>query len=272
MAIASRAVDAGRGVELLDDALAVGGTLRAYTGEDADPWAELRARFEAQVTSRVIVVRPRTTAAALYGDDLLVVGDDGAEIVRARALILAPGAHDGALVFEGNDLPGVVSARAASWLLARGITLGQRAVVCIVDDLARDGEPPSSREGREAAGAMGEAFARATALAGGEAEVIRGVPVRADGAGRVKAVVVRDGHKERKIKADLLVIDAPRAPAYELCEQAGARLVPSPRGFIPEVSGGQIRAGVFALGEVTGAPLVPDVIDAQAEVIARRLS
>jgi sarcosine oxidase subunit alpha len=259
MAAASRAVEAGRGVEVLDDSLALGGTLRAFTGEDAAPWSALRAHFDALVASRAIVVRAKTTAAALYGDDLLVVGDEGAEVVSARALILAPGAHDGALAFEGNDLPAVMSARAASWLLARGITLGERVVLCVV-------------EGADGNGAVGDAFARAATRAGQVVEVVRAEPLRAEGTARVKAVVVRDGERERRLRCDALVLDAPRAPAYELCEQAGAPLVHSPRGFVPQVKDGRIRDHIFALGEVTGAPLEPRLIDAQADAIARGLS
>ncbi len=260
MAIAARAADAGREV----DSLEVGGTLRAFTGPDASPWGALRARFDERVAAGRIVVRVRTTAAALYGDDLLVAGDEGAEVVSARALVLAPGAHDGALAFEGNDVPGILSARAAGWLLARGVTLGERVVVCIV-------------EGTGAIGATGEAFARAAARAGQVVEVVRGVPVRVEGSARVKGVVVRESREagregeERKIKAGALVIDAPRAPAYELCEQAGARLVHTPRGFLPQLAGGRVRDGIFALGEVTGEPLEPDVIEAQADAIARAL-
>ena len=54
-------------------------------------------------------------------------------------------------------------------------------------------------------------------------------------------------------------------------EQAGARLVHAPRGFVPDVRSGRIRDGVFALGEVTGAPLEPGVIDEQAELVTRGL-
>jgi len=265
MAIASRAADAGRRVEVLDDALAVGGTLRAFTGEDAQPWAALRARFDERVERGAIVVRTRTTAAALYGEDLLVAGHDGAEVVTARALVLAPGAHDGALAFEGNDLPGVMSARAASWLLAHGVTLGERVLVCITDGGLDGGTDGGG------AGAMGRAFARAATRAGQVVELVEGAPVHAEGAARVKTVVVRELGKERRIKADALVIDAPRAPAYELCEQAGARLVHMPRGFFPQVVEGRVRDGVFALGEVTGARLEPGVVESQADAIARQL-
>jgi sarcosine oxidase subunit alpha len=66
--------------------------------------------------------------------------------------------------------------------------------------------------------------------------------------------------EEQRLACDTLVIDAPRAPAYELCAQAGARLRHESRGFVVVTEDGRIRDGVFALGEVTGAPLVPDVV------------
>jgi sarcosine oxidase subunit alpha len=255
MAIAARAGQAGRTVELIDDALVPGGTLNALLDEDAAPWAPLQARFRPYAHSGAVRVRPSTTAAAVYGDDLLVVGPQGAEVVHARALVLAPGAHDGVLAFEGNDLPGVLSARAAAWLLARGVAAGERIVVCL----------------DEGASGAGVAFVNAAVRAKLAVEVVRGAPVRADGTARVKAVVVAEGGRDRRIKADALVVDAPRAPAYELCEQAGARLVHAPRGFVPQVENGRIREGVFALGEVTGAPLEPHVIEAQADAILRAL-
>ncbi len=258
MAIAARAAQAGRSVELIDDALAPGGTLNALSGEDAAPWAPLRARFRSHAGSGAVRVRPSTTAAAIYGDDLLVVGAPGAEVVHARALVLAPGAHDGVLAFEGNDLPGVMSARAAAWLLARGVAAGERIVVCLDEQAS-------------GASGVGAAFVNAAVRAKLAVEVVRGAPVRADGTARVRAVVVAEGGRERRIKGDTLVVDAPRAPAYELCEQAGARLVHAPRGFVPQVESGCIREGVFALGEVTGAPLEPHVIETQADAVLRAL-
>ncbi len=83
-------------------------------------------------------------------------------------------------------------------------------------------------------------------------EVVHGVPLRAEGSARVKGVNIRIGETERHFKGDALVIDAPRAPAYELCEQAGAALRHEPRGFVPQTTRGKIRDGVFAIGEVTG--------------------
>ncbi|MGO8996943.1 MAG: 2Fe-2S iron-sulfur cluster-binding protein [Polyangiaceae bacterium] len=267
MAIAARAADAGRRVEVIDDAIDAWGTLWALGGEEARPWEQLVARFDRHVAAGAITLRMGTTAAALYGDDLLVAGEDGAEIVTAKALVLAPGAHDGVLAFEGNDVPGILSARAAGWLLARGVVPGERVLVCVTP--GADG--------------TGEAFARAAssvAADGCRVELVQGVPLRAEGSARVKGVRVKVGEagaagagaaEERHFKADTLVIDAPRAPAYELCEQAGARLRHEPRGFVPQTVRGKIRDRVFALGEVTGAKLEVGGFEGGAEEIVGQL-
>jgi sarcosine oxidase subunit alpha len=233
-AIAARAAEKGRRVEVIDDALGLGGTWGALFEDARAAWQPIRARFER--AKGAMTIRVSTTAAALYGDDLLVVGDEGAEIVTAKALVLAPGAHDGALAFEGNDVPGVMSARAGAWLAQRGIAVGQRVVVAI----------PAGSDG-----VVGEGYARAApALLGCEVEVVREAPVRVLGTSRVKGVAFEG---DRRLPCDALLIDAARAPAYELCEQAGAPRAHEARGFVPRAERGKIRDGVFAMGEVTGA-------------------
>jgi sarcosine oxidase subunit alpha len=260
MAVAARAAAKGRRVEVFDDALEPGGTLRAlpWKVSATGPWSDLLARFDAHVRKGAIALRPSTTVGGFYGDDLLAVGPEGAEIVAARALILAPGAHDGVLAFEGNDVPGVMSARAAGWLWRRGVRVGERIVVC-------------ATPGTE--GGLGEALAEALVAAGaGSVEVVRATPLRVEGSARVKGVVVaqRDG-KERRLKADGVVIDAPRAPAHELCEQAGAKLRHEPRGFVPVADRGKLRDGVFAVGEVVGTSFEAVAFEAAAEEIAGQL-
>ena len=83
----------------------------------------------------------------------------------------------------------------------------------------------------------------------------------------MSGVVVNAAGRETKVKADALILDMPRAPSYELCEQAGARLEHAPRGFVPQVQRGKIRNHVFAMGEVTGAALDVAVFAEQAEAI-----
>ena len=202
------------------------------------------------MTERRVALRLRATAAGVYGDDVLVASNEGIEVVTARALVLTTGAHDGTVAFEGNDLPGVLSVRAAGRLLGHGIPLGKRVV------LARTSPP-------------GGPFAAAFASARPEVVPVDGVPTRARGSSRVRGVEVEG----RELACDLLVIDAPPSPAYELCAQAGAELAHEPRGFaVRTEEGGRIRDGVFACGEVTGAPLTLEGLERDARSLADRVS
>ncbi|HEY1691216.1 MAG TPA: (2Fe-2S)-binding protein [Polyangiaceae bacterium] len=247
----------GRKVEVVDDALAWGGSVRALPG--AKEWDPVLDAFGDALRGGRLAVRLRTTAAAVYGEDVLVAGLEGVEVVNPRTLVLAPGAHDGVLAFEGNDVPGVMSARAGGWLLAGGVTPGKRVVVAVA----------------EGGGPFGDAFARvhaartrARAAAAGDAPpgevlVVREAPIAVKGSGRVKSVVFAgreggEGGERREERCDALLLDAPRSPAYELCAQAGAELAHEPRGFVVRTGpGGRVREGVFAVGEVVGTPLDP---------------
>jgi sarcosine oxidase subunit alpha len=158
-----------------------------------------------------------------------------------------------------------MSARAGGWLLACGVRAGDQVVVAQVG-----GASP-----------FGQSYARAVP----DAVLERGAPVRARGSARVKGVTIATTAGERTLPCDALLIDAPPAPAYELCAQAGARLIhgdngyaveTGPGGFIrqgsqalPQASaGGRGVVGMFALGEVTGAPLEPGTIARAAAALA----
>jgi sarcosine oxidase, subunit alpha len=259
MAVGARLAELGRSVEVIDDHLAIGGGLRALGPADARAWDGVTHAFERAVRERGLRVRTATTAGALFGDDLLVVGPDGAEIVTAKCLVLAAGAHDGVVPFEGNDLPGVMSARAAGLLLAHGVLLGDKVVVVV----------PAG------GGPFGEAYARAVRERGAKVEVtvVHGDLVRASGGSRVTGCVVRpygdEGTtKPQKLDADALLVDAPRAPSYELAEQAGSPLVHAARGFVPQAPGRNVREGVWLVGEAAGRPFSPEAIEADASAVA----
>ena len=255
MAVAARLSQEGRTVEVLDDQLAIGGSLRALGADDARAWDGIAHAFERAIKAGVRV-RTSTTAGALFGDDLLVVGPDGAEIVHAKCLVVATGAHDGVAPFVGNDLPNVMSARAGGILLAHGVTLGKRVVVVV----------PAG------GGPFGAAYARAVKERdiACEVTVIDGDVVRATGSDHVTGCVVRargeDG--ERSLKADALLVDAPRAPSYELAEQAGSPLVHTPRGYLPAGGAGKIKDGVWVVGEAAGRPFSADAFSADADAVA----
>jgi sarcosine oxidase subunit alpha len=258
MAAATALASRGRAVEVVDDALAHGGGLRALGPADARPFAPLVDAFEREVARGGVRLRTRTTAGGFYGDDLLVAGEDGAEVLGARAFVVATGAHDGVLAFEGNDVPGVMSARAAGWLLAGGVLVGRRVAVVVA----------------EGGGPFGEAYARAVRAKGAECDVtvLRGAPVRARGSSRVKEVfVVGEGGRETSAKCDALLVDAPRAPAYELCEQVDpAALTHEPRGYV--VREGKIGDRVYAVGEVAGWPYDAPNILTRAHAVASQIA
>jgi sarcosine oxidase, subunit alpha len=226
----------GREVEVVDDALEAGGSaLASLDGR----FAALLSSF-AECTKKdaknPVKLRLRTTAAGLYGDDVLVVSTERAEIVRAKTLVLATGAHDGVLAFEGNDVPGVMSARAGAWLQRRGVDLGEHVVVAIVPG----------------GGPFGEMYARAAK----NVTVVKEAPTAVSGSSRVKRVAFG----EKELAATAVLVDAPRAPAYELAEQAGATLAHEARGFVVRAESGRIRDGVYAVGELVGAALTPEDI------------
>ncbi len=249
IAVALQLAARGRRVEVVDDDIAFGGSLAALPGAAGKPWAPLLGAFSSAVSEARVLFRPRTTAAGVYGDDVLVASDRGLEVVTARTLVLAPGGHDGTLAFEGNDLPGVMSARAACRLLGHGVKLGTRVVVAV----APGGGP----------------FGRAYAASRPDTTLVEGVPVRARGSSRVRAVVTNTRRGEEEIRCDLLLIDAPRAPAYEVCAQAGAELTHTGGGFVVRTGdGGKVREGVFACGEAVGTELDLGPIEACARALA----
>jgi thioredoxin reductase len=102
--------------------------------------------------------------------------------------------------------------------------------------------------------------------------LVHGDPLRIRGASHVKAVVVRDATgNEKEHKADAVLIDAPRSPAYELAEQVGATLVHEPRGFVVQTDAGRIAEGIFAVGEMVGTPFDARAITEECAAVSARI-
>lgn len=263
MAVATRLARAGRSVEVVEDHLEAGGSAAALGPAEARNFAGILHAFHGLASGGRIRLRTRTTAGGLYGRDLLVVAPEGAEVVEAAALVLACGAHDGALAFEGNDVPGVMSARAAGWLLARGVLVGEQVVVVVAEGGGPFGASYARavQEACEAAGLPAEERPRI--------ELVHGAIVRVRGSTRAKGVVVETKDGERSFDADAVLVDAPRSPAYELSEQAGAKLAHEPRGYVVQAdAGGRVAPGVLVAGELRGVPLDAGAIEADAERVA----
>jgi sarcosine oxidase subunit alpha len=274
----------GRKPIVVDDGLGPGGSLRALPDAARAPFRDLERACDDAMARAALEFWPRTTAAGMYGDDLLVVSDDGATVLEPSAVVFACGAHDGVLAFEGNDLPGVMSARAAGHLLAAGVRPGARLVFV----LAPGGGPfaPALARAelwtRETRGTRESRDSRAARSALGDAEVVlvEGDVVAAEGVSAVRRVRVRvrDDAKgafvERDFDADAVAVDAPRAPAYELALQAGARVRHEPRGYVVEDADGTGRIGAraFATGELVGLPLDLEALTAHARAVAAAIA
>ncbi len=250
MAAALAAAESGASVTLIDDQPALGGHLRYSRppGADAADIAEQVAQ------SPGILTLSNATVFGLYQDNLLAVQtDDGLVRLRAKHVVLATGAQESPLLFENNDLPGVMLASAAQRLVALyGIRPGREAVVAT--------ETP---EGYAAALRLIDAGVRVAAVvdasestSGDAADAVRarGVTVltghrvvKATGRGRVRAGVVAPvgvpSAGTTRIRCDLLCMSGDFQAVDALLHQMGAS-----------------QPGVALAGEVTGARDLDDIL------------
>lgn len=198
--------------------------------------------LNAQGVSDVLSIDAEHTAEIAIGvfgprKQVIVVGPAGVTRITPRASIFATGSYDVLPLFEDNDLPGIVSLRAAERLAARGIAVGQHPLVLLA--------PGGTGAGRAFAEGQGYTFMQAT-------------PIAASGLDAITHVTVRDGEVTRKLETDALVIDGPRSAAYELAVQAGALAAPTPHGFSVQVDDdGRAAESVWAIGALTAREVDP---------------
>lgn len=154
LAAARSAAEAGLRVTLVDENSEAGGTLLSEPQaliEGAPAWDWLAAELAA-LTDLGVKIMTRTTAIGYYHQNMVGlcekltdhVATPEANIprermwrVRAGQVILAQGALEKPLVFDGNDRPGVMLAGSAQTYLNRyGVRVGDRAVVVTSHDSA----------------------------------------------------------------------------------------------------------------------------------------
>jgi sarcosine oxidase subunit alpha len=230
------AAELGTASLCVTDAPSFGGSRAVVSAETLAPLLARARHAKAALFESTTVVglyrEPESSEGRLHA---LLVGDAGAMLVDARAVIVAAGTHDPVLAFENNDLPGVYSARAGLALYRAGITPGERVVVI--------------GRGR---------YAKAFGAAAGDIDVTAvdsDRVVRAVGRSNVSGVVVREGDGEKRLRADALLIDGPAPPAHELVLQAGGRVRFDPeRGYRVETDAdGRCAPGLWAAGSVVAS-------------------
>ena len=231
MAAALRASELGADTVLVDDGPELGGSTLA--GGDAGAGSEMAQRLAA---SGVEVIAP---AAALgYFDGIVPVWKgDTLHQIRADRHIAATGSIEQPLIFDGNDLPGVMLCSGAERLASLyGVRPGRRAVVATTSDRGLRSAMALREAGVEIAAVLdsrteGGDEGLLEQLGWDGVEVLRGhTVVKAFGRKQVKGIVAAelgsDGvptERHRGIDCDLLAVSGGTMPATSLLMQAGAK-------------------------------------------------
>lgn len=233
---------------LADEALELGGSTRALQPARA---ATLVARAE-RAGTRLLA---RTSVLGLFRETdserprAVLIGPDTTYMVEPELVLLGTGRHDPVAVFENNDLPGVLSARAALMLLGHGVLPAERVLVL-------------------GQGRFADAFVR---TCGARVNVVQASPaelVAAVGRKRVRGALLRSDPEPRRARVSAIVIDGAGAPAHELALQAGAGVDFDPaRGYVPRRdSRGRAAPRVFVAGAAADSP---EPSDQDGERVAR---
>ena len=189
---------------------------------------------------------------------------------RFQQLILATGARDVALAFPGWDQPGVVGANGLDALTRRyDAFTGRRIAVLGGGDIGVGAALAAQARGLEVAAVI-EVLDRAPAstdrLAAARIPLLTGhTPRRAVGGrdGVERLIVATSAGEEIAIDCDTICLAIGLAPAIELLNASGGRIVPDGRrgGPAPALDGWATSLpGVFAAGDCAG--LAPSEADA----------
>jgi sarcosine oxidase subunit alpha len=260
---ATAAAERGADVVLVDDGPEPGGRLLWEGGHELARTLTERAREAG--------VEILSSAPALGYFDGLVPVWQGATLhqIRARQHVFATGAIEQPLVFEGNDLPGVMLSGGARRLTTLyGVAPGTRAVVVTTSDRGIDAAIALSDAGIDIAAIADIRSDAAQQARTASIETLRGWTVtaakgRRDVDGVVLAPVGGDASQGRELDCDLLVVCGGEAPATSLPAQAGAKTA------YDETSGqfclGELPGEVWAAGQLAGAG-DPAVVEASGEL------
>src|SRR5690625_1650050 len=226
LAAARAAAMQGREVWLIDDAPALGGSLRWRGGEiEGGDWAE----FADQVSQQVVAAGGRVlSGTTIWGafDHLLFTAWERREgapdvnwRIRANRVVLAAGAIERPLWFAENDRPGILSAEAALHYLAlHGAVAGRRIILATGNDASYAIAAALAEAGAEMmlADARGEGPEAPEGVS-----LMRGAKVTAaKGRREVEGAVVNG----KTITADTILVSGGYTPSVHLWCQAGGRL------------------------------------------------
>ena len=262
MSAALAVAERGARVLLCDENPQLGGHLRF--SHEPGPLAELRAAVAQQPN---ITVLTECMVLGWYEDNWLAAQQHGHLIkIRAQSMVAATGAYEQPLVFDHNDVPGVMLAGAAQRLLKLyGVLPGRRALIvtanddgwavaadllaagasvaAIVDERARDACTSPLRETLSGQAPVFWQHTISAAHGSGWVTGARVAPV-SDPSG------APNNAAGQSLACDLILISVAWAPAAELAYQAGAKLTfDEARG---EMRASEMPPGIFLAGRAAG--------------------
>ena len=269
MSAALTASSAGAGVVLIDDQSSLGGHLRFDTRIHPNaPEVPESAGYEIAATlaesvrsDEGIEVWSQANAFGLYEGNLLgVLRDDRMMRLRARRIVVATGSYEVPLIFDRNDLPGVMLSTGLQRLIhLYGVRPGSTALVATSDDQGYYAALDLLQAGVRVAALVDSRSGFPHTLDAAGALQSRGVlvlpshaPIRAEGRGKVVGGVVarleggRPTTDEREFDCDMISVSGGFQEANALLQQAGGKNGASEA--VPK----QLPSTVYAAGEVTG--------------------
>jgi len=225
LAAARTAALAGKSVMLIDDQVAVGGSLlhrdAEIDGQSGVDWAASIATELAADGHRVLT---QATAYGVYQHNLVCIwqrqphATDALWRIRAGEIIVATGAIERPLVCPDNDRPGVMSAEAALVYLKRyGVLVGERPLLATNNDAAY-----AVAAALQAAGAaVTIADTRANGPDADGIRVMRGASIAAvHGVNAVEGVTIGG----ERVNADCLLLSGGFTPTVHLYAQNQGKL------------------------------------------------
>ncbi len=265
LAAAIAAAKAGSSVMLVEHEHQVGGHLRWGSDED-------RAAADALVAEAAelgVEILTNSTVTGRYEDNWIGIAQRSHHIAeerlikaRAKTLVVAAGLIERPYVFEGNDLPGVMTSGAVRRLITMyGIKPGSKAVVLTANDSGDAAVSDLERAGVEVAEVVDARTGATVTSAKGSG---RGT------SHRLSEVTLSDG---TEIDADLLVTAVGWTAPTSLLNMAGDRPVYDPDAA--RFFAGQLPDNVLATGGIIGDGTLDEITahgTATGELAAGRAS
>jgi NADPH-dependent 2,4-dienoyl-CoA reductase/sulfur reductase-like enzyme len=276
MAAAAAAAESGCKVTLLDENAAAGGQLWRGASAEApqtSPHSDQYAQWMKRLKASKAEFLPNSTVVDAPAECVLRVECEGRwQDLRWDRMILATGARERFLPFPGWTLQGVLGVGGLQALVKGGLPItGKRTVVAGTGPLLLAVAAGLNRAGARVLGIFEQAtWARllgfGLTLASHPDKLLEGVGyqwrmrsvpykagwwvARAIGQDRLEAVVVSDGHEERRIACDYLACGYHLVPNLELAQLLGCRI---DGGYVAVNARQETSvAGVLCVGEPTG--------------------